>query len=234
MPPVPARPGGRSGSLRHGMTHWRRGRRVRAASVAVAVVVVVAAAAAAALGVDLGEPEPAAGGGPERHTAEVIRETLVDYLDVPGEVGYGDQQALRYLAPPDAAPPDALSPEPTPSAASPGPPATPAPAAPPPPSATLRRPPPPPAARLRPAGHSGSGTWPAATCSCTPADRGAGRGGRPRPRTRRPADPRRRPLACLDALSQPQPPLPPHRRSTATRTPVPSCSLIGGSARAPP
>jgi hypothetical protein len=78
------------------MNRSRRGWVVAVA--AAAVLGGAAAAAAAGIGVSGGEPPGRS--VPSPTTAEVTRETLVDYEEVAGELGYGEAVSLRYLGRP--------------------------------------------------------------------------------------------------------------------------------------
>lgn len=84
---------------------------------AVAAVGITGVAAAVGIGGGGGELPRRENGPPE--TAEVVRETLVDFEDVDGEVGYGEAVPLRYLPPVDPAAPCAGRPAGAPAASSP-------------------------------------------------------------------------------------------------------------------
>jgi peptidoglycan hydrolase-like protein with peptidoglycan-binding domain len=78
-----------------------RRRRRPAAVLALAAVVAAAGAAAFGIGVRGGEPPRREVASPA--TAEVVRETLVDYEEVAGELGFGEVVALRYAGRPETA-----------------------------------------------------------------------------------------------------------------------------------
>jgi peptidoglycan hydrolase-like protein with peptidoglycan-binding domain len=89
----------------------RTGRR---SIVAVALAAVVSAAGATAFGIGVRSGDPPRREVPPPATAEVVRETLIDYEEVAGELGYGEAVPLHYVGPPaagvDEDPPNATPP----------------------------------------------------------------------------------------------------------------------------
>lgn len=78
-----------------------------------AAVVVAVVATAVAISAGVGDADPPRGGAPPQATAEVLHTTLVDSVDVDGELGFGRAVPLRYQ-PPLPAPPPADQPTPDP------------------------------------------------------------------------------------------------------------------------
>jgi peptidoglycan hydrolase-like protein with peptidoglycan-binding domain len=92
--------------------------------VAVVLAAVVSAAGATAFGIGVRSGEPPRRDVPPPATAEVVRENLVDYEEVAGELGYGEAVPLRYVGPPAAgieADPATAAPDATPPPSSPPP-----------------------------------------------------------------------------------------------------------------
>lgn len=82
----------------------------RRALIAGAVLMVVLGAVAAGYGFG-GPPSSDTAAEAPVKTVEVSRMTLVDYVDVPGEIGAGEVLPLRYVPPPAAEPPASGPPE---------------------------------------------------------------------------------------------------------------------------
>jgi peptidoglycan hydrolase-like protein with peptidoglycan-binding domain len=76
----------------------------RRTAVVAAIALLAAAVGAAAYGFG-GRADPA-GAEPALNTVEVVRMSLVDYVDASGQVGYGPVTTLRYTPPPKTQPPD--------------------------------------------------------------------------------------------------------------------------------